>query len=141
MMLRTVLKFLVQDLGWSSQDIYIAESVLVLVDAGLDSPELTDKLRWFEQSTDPFVCSLVRIAYGVRGQGSANTSVRMVRLCLDIVEGCLTGTSGSVDEIFNQLNQDHDLRECALGMSDLLQIFELVQHLAQQDQETQLFRR
>ena len=141
MMLRTVLKFLVQDLGWSTQDIYIAESVLVLVDAGLDSPELTDKLRWFEQSPDPFVCSLVRIAYGVRGQGSVNTSVRMVRLCLDIVEVCLAEPSGSVDELFSLLNRDHDLRECALSMPSFLEVFELVQHLAQQDQETQLFRR
>lgn len=139
--LRTVLKFLVQDLGWSAQDIYIAESVLVLVDAGLEAPELTDKLRWFEQSTDPFVCSLVRIAYGVRGQGSVNISVRIVRLCLDIVEVCLTASSDSIDEIFRQLNQDHDLRECALSMPSFLEVFEMVQHLAQQDQETQLFRR
>ena len=49
---------------------------------GFEPPELTDKLRWFEQSTDPFVRSLVRVAYGVRGQGAANISVRMVRLCM-----------------------------------------------------------
>ena len=140
-MLRTVLAFVVRDLGWSAQDIYIAESVMVLVDAGLDSPELTDKLRWFEQSTDPFVRSLVRVAYGVRGQGSANVSVRMVRLCIDLVEICLSESVDSLDDIFNQLNLHHNLRECALTISRLQELFDLIQQLSQQDQETQLFRR
>ena len=140
-MLRTVLAFLVQDLGWSAQDIYIAESVMVLVDSGLDSPELTDKLRWFEQSTDPFVRSLVRVAYGVRGQGSANISVRMVRLCIELVEICLIESVDSLDSVFKQLNLNHNLRECTLTMSRLKEIFDLIQQLSQQDQETQLFRR
>ena len=82
-----------------------------------ESPELTDKLRWFEQSTDPFVRSLVRVAYGVRGQGAVNISVRMVRLCIDLVERCLIESSDSLESMFHQLHQDHDLRECVLSMS------------------------
>ena len=58
---------------------------MVLVDGDSQSLELTDQLRWFEQSTDPFVRSLVRVAYGVRGRGAAQYFRTVVRLCMDLV--------------------------------------------------------
>ena len=139
--LRSVLRFLIQDLGWSAHEIHTAESVMVLVDAGLDSPELNEKIRWYEQSSDPLIDLLVRLTRGVQGRGTVNTPVRIIRLCMDLVDVCLTDPFAPSEEVFSRLLKDHDLKDCSFSTSDLFTVFQLVQQLDQQDQETQLFGR
>ena len=139
--LRAVLRLLTQELDWSTHETYVAESVMVLVDSGAESLESTEKIRWYELSSTPFMLGLVGLANGVLGRGPANTSTRMIKLCMDLVDLCLTESFDSSEEGFNQLSQRHDLREYSFSVSDFSAVFQLVQQLDQQVQETQLFGR
>ena len=139
--LRSVLQFLTKELNWSVNEVQAAETAMVLVDSGTESSELTDKLRWFEQSSEPTIRLLVSLTNGILGREPKTTSVRIIQLCMKIVDLCLSEPWESNEKVFRQLEAEHDLGDCSFSVSELSTVFQLVQRLDQQGQETQLFRR
>jgi hypothetical protein len=139
--LRAILRYLIRDFSWSSREVYLVESVMVLVDSGLDSQDFNEKLKWFEQSGDPFVRALVSMLHGVLRKDTSDERIAVLRLTLALFESCYNRVHISPSALVMELSKEHDLQTLSFTASNLMDVFQLVQRLEQQSQETQIFTR
>ena len=137
--LRAVLHCLIQDLGWSSREVLVAETAIVLTDR-VHTSEIAMRQRWLAQSSQPFVQSVYETVDGIV-KGASGHLVQIVRMTVELVNLCLNESAQTPSTLLKILRTQYDISLCSLNEGKLLDVFALVEALQQQDTETQLFRR